>query len=190
MNALETKIESLLFIETKPLTLKKLSTLTETDESAVKEAVQNLQKVYEQRDGGVTVVHEGKNVQLMTAARNSEFIADYLNTEETGELSRPSLETLTIIAYRGPVAKTEIELIRGVNCSLILRNLMIRGLVEEVGETEVGSPVYHVTLDLLRLLGVNKASELPGYEDLNSNIHLQELMEAQKNPDDFFQAAE
>lgn len=188
MNTLESTIESLLFLESKPLTIKKLVKLCESEEAAVIAAVEKLQQQYTERNGGVTVVYEGENVQLMTAPRNAEFITQYLNAEETGELSRPSLETLTIVAYRGPVAKTEIELIRGVNCSLILRNLLIRGLVEEVGETEIGSPIYRVTLDFLRLLGVNTAAELPGYQDLNSNIHLQELLEAQKNPEDFFHA--
>jgi len=54
-----------------------------------------------------------------------------LKDETTGELTKPSIETLTIIAYRGPIAKYELERIRGINCSLILRNLILRGLAEE-----------------------------------------------------------
>lgn len=187
MKDLQRKIESLLFVESKPLTMRRLATVCKAEEDAVREAVLNLQKEYEEREGGVTIVTEGDAVQLMTAAASADFIREYLEDEETGELTRPSLETLTIIAYRGPVSKSEIELIRGVNCSLIIRNLMIRGLIEEMGETESGSPVYQVTLDFLRLLGVNNSSELPEYANLNTNVHLQELLEGQAEGDFFKQ---
>lgn len=186
MQELQTKIESLLFLEPKPLTYKKLAKVCGAKVSEVEEAVKALQATYEERAGGVAIVREGSNVQLMTAQTNAEFINEYLKEEGTGELTRPALETLTIIAYRGPVAKSEIELIRGVNCSLILRNLLIRGLAEEVGETDAGSPIYRVTLDFLRFLGVNSTSDLPDYEELNQNVHLQELLEGQADKDDFF----
>lgn len=187
MQQLQNKIESLLFLDSKPLTLKKLAHACGVTEAEVEDAVNQLQSLYDQRGGGVMVIKEGKNVQLMTAPQQSDFVRDYLKQEEIGELTRPSLETLTIITYRGPVAKSEVELIRGVNCSLILRNLMIRGLVEQVGETDSESPVYRVTLEFLRSLGVNKASDLPNYKDLNENVHLEELLQNRKDPDDFFQ---
>ena len=190
MNTLQSKIESLLFLEPKAMTIKKLSKACDTTEVEVEEAVQHLQQEYEQRAGGITVVKEGKNVQLMTASDYSAFIQEYIKEETTGELTRPSLETLTIIAYRGPVAKSEIELMRGINCSLILRNLQIRGLIEQVGENELGAPIYRVTVEFLRYLGVNKVADLPDYEELNKNVHLQELLESQENPDDFFQEQE
>ncbi len=188
MNELQSKIDSLLFLDSRPTTLKKLAKVTKAAVAEVEEAVTALQAEYEQRAGGVTLVREGDNLQFMTAPQHAEFVTDYLAEQESGELTRPSLETLTIVAYRGPVAKSEIELIRGVNCSLILRNLMIRGLVEEVGETEAGSPIYRVTLEFLRQLGVNKSSELPNYTELNSNVHLQEMLEAAPDKDDFFAA--
>lgn len=187
MNELNSKIESILFLESKPLTFKKLAKVCGVTEEEAQNAVAALQREYTERKSGVAIVTEGDQVQCMTAPSNAEFIRSYIKDETTGELTRPSLETLTIIAYRGPVAKSEIELIRGVNCSLILRNLMIRGLVEEVGETEAGSPIYRVTVEFLRYLGVNSAKELPEYIDLNQNVHLQELLTAQQNPDDFFQ---
>ncbi|MBI2411443.1 MAG: SMC-Scp complex subunit ScpB [Candidatus Kerfeldbacteria bacterium] len=189
MESLQRKIEALLFLESKPFTFKKLAHICSAEEEAVATTVTVLQGQYEQRGGGVTLVIESNTVQLMTAPAESAFIQQYIQEEETGELTRPSLETLTIIAYRGPVPKTEIELIRGVNCSLILRNLMIRGLVEEVGETEIGTPVYSATIEFLRYLGLNKITDLPNYEELNKNVHLQELLAAQQNPEDFFQQA-
>ncbi|PIW36897.1 MAG: SMC-Scp complex subunit ScpB [Candidatus Kerfeldbacteria bacterium CG15_BIG_FIL_POST_REV_8_21_14_020_45_12] len=190
MNELQGKIDSILFLESRPFTLKKLASVTGSTVAEVEEAVQALQTEYEQRSGGVTVVREGNDVQLMTAATHADFVAEYLAEQEAAELTRPSLETLTIVAYRGPVAKSEIELIRGVNCSLILRNLMIRGLVEELGETEAGSPIYRVTVDFLALLGVNKTADLPDYTELNTNVHLEEMLAASPDKDDFFAARE
>lgn len=186
MEPLHQTIESLLFLESKPLTLKRIATVCGVAEPEAENAVRALQLEYDQRNGGVTIVREGDRVQMMTAASQAETIRKYVEDQQTGELTRPSLETLTIIAYRGPVAKSEIELIRGINCSLILRNLMIRGLIEEDGETEAGSPIYRVTLDFLRFLGINKTSELPEFAELNKNVHLQEMLDSNKNPEDFF----
>ncbi|MCW1930194.1 MAG: SMC-Scp complex subunit ScpB [Candidatus Kerfeldbacteria bacterium] len=186
MNPLLASIESLLFIESKPFTLKKLATLTQSTEAEVDSALVELKKQQLDRNAGVIIVREGNNVQLMSAPAQAELVRAYLAEAANDELTRPSLETLTIIAYRGPVSKTELELIRGVNCSLILRNLMIRGLVEEVGTTESGAAIYQVTLDFLRFLGIGSINELPNFEELNRNVHLQELLEQKKNPQDFF----
>ncbi|MFC1598381.1 SMC-Scp complex subunit ScpB [Patescibacteria group bacterium] len=190
MKDLQNKIEAVLFLEAKPVSFKKLSKACGVSVAEIEDAVKALQAEYEEHEAAVTVMREGSNVQLMTAPAQAEFIKEYIATEDTGEMTRPALETLTIIAYRGPVAKSEIELIRGINCSLILRNLQIRGLVEEVGETDAGSPLYRVTLDFLRYLGVNKVSDLPDYEELNKNVHLQELLEARENKEDFFSRKE
>lgn len=186
MKDLLQKIEALLFVESKPFTFKKIANITGHKEEEVAEAAKALQEEYDKHEAGVRLVLDGNNVQLMTAPEQAEFVAEYLDAEQTGELTRPSMETLTIIAYRGPVSKSEIELIRGVNCSMILRNLQMRGLAEEVGETETGSPVYRVTLEFLRFLGVNKVEDLPNFEELNQNVHLQELLEQNAEPGDFF----
>ena len=93
------------------------------------------------------------------------------------ELTRPSLETLTIIAYRGPITKPEIEQIRGINCSLILRNLALRGLIEEADDAARLQPVYTVSVKFLRHLGIHAASELPQYEDLHGNERIGKMLE-------------
>ncbi len=177
-------IEALLFLDGKPLTFRQLAHATNTSAAEVENAAKELQRITEQRSGGLSLVIEGSTVQLMTSPAVASFVTEYLQGADAGELTRPSMETLTIVAYRGPVPKSEIELIRGVNCSMILRNLLIRGLVDEVGETEAGSPIYRVTTEFLRFLGVTKASDLPDYTTLNQNTHLNELLSQQS--DDFF----
>ncbi len=177
-------VEALLFAHHVPVSIRKLAKLTELSEEIVQSTVTALQAEYRDRSGGIVIVLQDGNVQMTTAPETAEQVAAFLKTEQTGELTRPALETLTIIAYRGPVSKSEIELIRGVNCSLILRNLMIRGLVEEAGETETGSPIYQVTIDFLKFLGITDIAQLPDYQELNENVHLKELLEKQSQ--DFF----
>lgn len=188
MAQLQTHIESLLFLDPKPFSLKKLAKICHASLVDVRAAVETLQQEYRDRNGGIVIVYAGDSVHMMTAPHVAPLVQEYLHDEINGELSRPSLETLTIIAYRGPVAKSEIELIRGVNCSLILRLLMMRGLIVEQGTTEIGSPVYTVTTDFLRLLGVQRTAELPSYNKLNTNVHLQEFIAAQAK--DFFKSRE
>lgn len=170
------KIESLLFVSAKPISLKKLAALLQVPEPDVKDAVNELKHQYEERSAGLQILVNEKEVQFVTAPENASVVQAFIRDETTGELTRPSLETLAIIAYRGPVAKAELELIRGVNCSLILRNLMIRGLVEERQDNTDLVPVYRVTFDVLKLLGLTDVSGLPDYEKLNQNKSIDELL--------------
>ncbi len=87
------------------------------------------------------------------------------------------METLTIIAYRGPIAKSELEQIRGINCSLILRNLMIKGLIEEERDEKRMNIKYRVSIDFIRYLGINKVEELPDYQKLFNHENLVKLLE-------------
>jgi segregation and condensation protein B len=103
-------------------------------------------------------------------------VRGFVKEDVSGELTRPSLETLTIIAYRGPVTKPEIEQIRGVNCSLILRNLLMRGLVEEREEASRLQPMYTVSSDFLRHLGLSSLSELPSYGEFHGNERIDKML--------------
>jgi len=87
-------------------------------------------------------------------------------------LTRPQLETLTVVAYCGPITKPELEQLRGVNCALILRNLMMRGLVKEVEDVTNFLPTFEVTMDYLRHLGINSLNELPDYDKLHKHENI------------------
>lgn len=177
MSSLKSKIESLLFISNQPFTFKKLADLTQSDKDKVKQAVDELIEDYNQEDSGVSVAKIEDKVQMVTGADNSKLVADYIKEETTGELSRASLETLTIVAYRGPITKAELEQIRGVNCSVILRNLQMRGLVESKEDKNKMQSVYNITFDFLKFLGLNQQSELPDYEKLNSSTAIEKILE-------------
>lgn len=177
MSELKNKIESLLFISHKPLAVSELSKLIGATKEEVESTVQELMVDYLEKGGGICINNIGDKYQMATSDQNAELIGKFLNTEMTGELSRPSLETLTIIAYRGPISKVELELIRGVNCSLILRNLLMRGLVEAKEDKERGISTYQITFDFLKYLGINATAELPDFDRLNRSNNLEKLLQ-------------
>lgn len=175
---LQSQIESLLFVATKPVSAKELADLLAVESAAVSEALEALSVSYQADGRGLQVVKNNGKYQMMSASENAELVQKFINDATSGELSRPSLETLTIIAYRGPIAKTELERLRGVNCSLILRNLLLRGLIEEKADKEKEESYYTVTMDFVRFLGVSSVSELPDYEKLNHDERLDQALEA------------
>lgn len=170
---LTSKLESILFVAGKPLALSKLIDVTGSTKSDVAQAIADLANKHSGASGFRLLQHGGE-VELVTAPANAELVREFLKKEELGELTRPQLEALAVIAYRGPIAKSELELIRGVNCSLILRNLQIRGLVEQLSDILV--PTYQVTTDFLRFLGLTDIATLPNYTDLNAPAMLDEII--------------
>lgn len=172
MSPLAVQIEALLFASSKPLAMAKLAQLTDTKKSQVEEALAEITAAHAERAGGIRVLVNGDEAQMVTAPAAAETVAAFLKDETTGELSRPSLETLTIVAYRGPVTKPEIEQIRGVNCSLILRNLLMRGLVEATEDKRLLQTTYRISMEFLRHLGLNAAQDLPDYGRLNAHPNL------------------
>jgi len=180
--SVKSEIESLLFVSSRPLSAKRLVDATGHSKEEVKKALEELAAEYDAREStGVILLRNGDEIQLATAPDHAEMVKAFLKDESFGELTRPALETLTIVGYRGPLTKAELEQIRGVNCSLILRNLMIRGLVETEGgkaDDPTAPAHYRVTFDFLRYLGIRQASELPDYESLHSDENLQKLLDA------------
>ena len=185
MSSLKSKIESLLFITNGSFTVKKIITLTKSEKSKVEIAIKELMDEYNNNDSdrGMSIQKIEDKIQMVTSPDNAKVIKDFLKEEITGELSRPALETLTIVAYRGPIAKADIEQIRGVNCSVILRNLLIRGLVETKEDKKNMTTVYNITMDFLRHLGVNEQSELPDYGKLNSDESINKILTPEPTSD-------
>jgi segregation and condensation protein B len=182
MSEIKSKIESLLFIASKPLSSGKIADLIKEDKNKTKEAIDKLIQEYKERSGGIVIVKNLMSYQMMTSPENSQVVKDFSKSEFSGELTQPALETLTIIAYRGPIARPELEQIRGVNCGLIIKNLTIRGLIEidkgkNIKKVYEGNSknlideelYYNVTIDFLKFLGISSIDELPDYKNLNSD---------------------
>ena len=162
---LEHKIESILFFRNEPVSAAELQKLLGASKSDIEEAIKKLVAFYQDR--GIVLVSTGGEYSFGTHRDNSELIEKLQKEEFSRELGRAGLETLAVILYRGPVSRREIDQIRGVNSSYILRTLMIRGLIERGDPpTELGagrSFSYKPTLKLLEHLGVTKIEDLPEY---------------------------
>lgn len=171
------QLEAMLFAVGKPLSRAALKNALNISDEVFAEAIADLKTRFNTETSGIHLIEtDAGELQFVTNPAASELIAALTKQESTGELTRPSLETLTIIAYRGPVTKPEIEQIRGVNCTLILRNLLLRGLIEEKDDVEKLQPVYSITTDFLRHLGIHSVQELPDFEELHGNEKIASML--------------
>src|SRR3989339_926213 len=175
---IKSQIESILLVTAKPISVKKIAEVLNIKPKEVLSELSELSREYNESKRGIRLLANNDKVQMVSSPANTDLVKSYLKDEITGELTDPSLETLTIIAYRQPITKAEIEQIRGVNCSLILRNLMIRGLVEAEYNKERSATEYAVTLDFVKFLGLNSVNELPDFAKLNSDENLEKLFAA------------
>lgn len=169
-------IEAILFAAAEPMTVRKLAGLLEISKEEVKKGMQELANRLNTEDSGLRLVVNIDTAELVTSAETSEGVKIALKQEVQGELTKPSLEALTILAYRGPMTRPELEQIRGVQSSMILRNLMMRGLVEMKEETRLGQPLYAVTVEFLKHLGVANQNALPDFKALNEHAAIADVL--------------
>jgi segregation and condensation protein B len=177
MNELSVKIEALLFVATKPMTTKQLAKILNVSIEEVSASVAELTAVRNIDESGVHVIVGDEGVQLVSNPKFTDAVSALAKEDIDSELTRPSLETLTIVAYRGPMTKPEIEAIRGVNCTLILRNLLVRGLITEEEDSIKLQAVYALSNDALRYLGLHDVKELTDYDALHGNNKIDKLLE-------------
>ncbi|KKQ78189.1 MAG: hypothetical protein A3A96_00140 [Candidatus Zambryskibacteria bacterium RIFCSPLOWO2_01_FULL_39_39] len=166
---LESKIEAILFYKNEPLEIKKLSKLAEREEGEVREALKNLANSLGGR--GICLIETDTEVSLATSKEARDFILKMAKDEMSREIGKAGLETLSIILYNGPVTRREVDYIRGVNSTFILRNLCVRGLIErELDPKDQRLFRYKGSLSLLAHLGLKKVEELPEFEMLKNKI--------------------
>ena len=151
--------------------------MNDKKEEEINISLEHLSKQLENR--GVRLVRNGNEVVLATAPESAEILKSIVKSEFDSELSKASLETLSIILYKNTASRAEIDYIRGVNSSFILRNLLIRGLVErEVKRGEDRSYIYKPSLSLLEHLGVKSLEELP--DSVSVSAKLKDFLNADK----------
>lgn len=173
---LESQLEAILFVASKPLSVKKLTGVLSVSEAQLRTALEQLAFKYGSDSSGVVLAQNNEEWQLVSHAEAKDITEKFVKAEVSGELTKAQLETLTVISYCGPITKPELEQLRGVNCSLILRNLMIRGLVKEV-DGEGLFPSYEVTMDYVRHLGLTSLSELPEYAELHNHSFVTQALD-------------
>lgn len=161
---LVTIIEGLLFVASEPVTVNHLASVTDCQVEQIEAALQQLKEACANR--GIRLQRQGSKVQLVSAPEVTSYIERFLGLSSPAKLSTPALETLTIVAYRQPITRPEIEAIRGVNSDGVLRTLLSKGLIEEVGRLDtVGHPsLFGTTFEFLRYFGLDSINDLPELE--------------------------
>jgi segregation and condensation protein B len=167
--SISAQIESILFWKGEPMSFKEVAKILNLEESVVRENVLVLQNELQNR--GIVLIATEDQLSLATNSLMSEKISALVKEELSKDLSKATLETLSIILYRGAVTRSEIDYIRGVNSQFILRALAIRGLIErEVDPKDERAYLYKPSIELLSHLGVTNRENLPDFEKINSEI--------------------
>lgn len=171
---LDTLVESLLFVADRAATVEDLATALEVDKEQIESALETLSAAYQKR--GIRVQRKGDRLQLVSAPEAGPQIERFLGLEISGRPSQAALEALAIVAYRQPVTRAQVDAIRGVNSDGVLRSLVRRGLLEEVGRAEtVGHPIlYGITFEFLQQFGLTNVKDMPQWEKLGAEIEQKE----------------
>ena len=165
------QLETALFLAREPLSTRKLAKLAKlADGTEARTLLKQLNRRYDQRASAMQVVDVAGGVQLLTRPQLADWIRRLHGASEDLRLSAPALETLSVVAYRQPVLRAEIEAIRGVQCGEILRVLMERDLLRIVGRAEeLGRPFqYGTTKKFLQVFGFRRLEQLPQIDQIRS----------------------
>lgn len=159
-------LESLLFVADAPVEAEELARVVNAPVEVVERQVRALGELYREQHRGLRIAERNGRFQMVSAPEAGELVEAFLNLDATTRLSAPALETLAIIAYRQPVTRAQIEAVRGVDCSGVLRSLLQRGLIEEIDRLDApGRPVRYGVTDLfLQHFGLTSLQELPPLE--------------------------
>lgn len=165
---LDVLIEALLFCKATPQTKSKLIRLFDVSEADFTSALEILKERL--HNSAIRLIETDVEIQLATAPELSPFIDSLRKQEISGDIGKAGAETLAVILYRGPVTRAEIDRIRGVNSSFILRNLLTRGLIARERSPKGEGYQFYVTAQLLQLLGVTDRHLLPRFSEFMNII--------------------
>lgn len=160
-------VEGLLFISGEDgLSLDEICNIIDKPQNETSEIIKELYNDYESIDRGMHIEFLGNKFKFTTKAEHKEYYKKLITDEENSVLSQSALETLAIIAYNGPITRIEIDEIRGVNSSYVIRKLLLKGLIEDAGKSDSpGRPkMYNITPKFLDYFGLGNINELPKIE--------------------------
>jgi len=178
---LKSQILSILFVASKPVSIKEMTDVLEITEDELKQALSEL--VTENFQAGIIILAHNNKLQLSSNPDNSSVVKKFLSLELREKLSDAALETLAIVLYKQPVSKAEIESIRGVNSQYTLRQLLMRGLIEKLASsTDRRSQHYKTTLEFMQHFGIKDIKDLPDFEELTKNIQLPQTETTTNSP--------
>ena len=166
---LDAKIEGILFWKGESMNKKKLMQILNVQELDFDNALNILKEKLSNR--GITLIINENEITLGTNKELSSIIESLTKEELSKDLGKAGLETLSVILYQSPVSRAEIDYIRGVNSQFILRNLLVRGLIERIDNPkDQRSFLYKPTLQLLTFMGLSKTEDLPDFEKVKKDI--------------------
>jgi segregation and condensation protein B len=163
LNDISAKIEALLFVSSGLVSVNQLSKALDTSESEIETQLSALENHYKSSGHGLRLMRIKSRVQMTTAPEFSKTLETFLELDSTSALSQAALETLAITAYKQPVTRPEIDVIRGVNSDAVMRTLLSKGLIEELGRADTpGRPIYYGTSpEFLQYFGLESLEMLP-----------------------------
>jgi len=164
---LDIQIEALLFYKATPQKIKNISKLFNVSEETLNESLEKLKNRL--KSGATRLIGTETEIQIVTAPELSEFIESLRKQELNNDIGKAGAETLSIVLYREPISRIEIDRIRGVNSSFILRNLLIRGLVVRESITGQGFQ-FRTSPKLLQHLGIERKQDLPRFSEFMNAI--------------------
>ncbi|QQR79129.1 MAG: SMC-Scp complex subunit ScpB [Candidatus Moraniibacteriota bacterium] len=166
--SLQSKLEALLFMSGEPIAHARLAELLDIKLADLKAVISALSERYvRELDSGLMLIEHAGKVEMATKPIHATLVDAFTKATLQETLSKAALEVLSIIAYRAPIARHEIEAIRGVNCSYTLRALLIRGLIERQGNPEdARGYIYRPSFRFLEHMGLARIEELPDYATL------------------------
>jgi segregation and condensation protein B len=164
-------IEAILFIVESPVTVTALATAVQQPVDAVRAALDALRAGYDERGAGIEMRDVAGGVRIYTRAEHAGVVEQFLQEGQRSRLTQAALETLAVVAYRQPVTRSRISAIRGVNVDGVVRTLLARGLIVEVGtEPETGGGLFRTTELFLEKMGLNSLDELPSLAPLLPDV--------------------
>ena len=171
---LKAVLEGLLFVVGEDgLTIEQIEDVLNTDEENAKNLVMELKKDYEDESRGLRIDFLGNRFKITTKFEHKEFYQKLLENPETNFLSQAALETLAIIAYNEPITRVQIDNIRGVGSTSIIRKLVAKGFIKESGRSDLpGRPIlYETTHEFLDYFGLASIEELPNIDDIMNSVN-------------------
>ena len=163
LKKMQSTLEAVLFAVGEPIETQRLAQALGWDELILNQLLDHLQDKYDETDAGICLLRLEDKVQLCSRKEYAQAVRDVLEVKKNAPLSQAAFEVLAIIAYNQPVTKAFIEQIRGVDCSAVLSNLLLKSLIEERGRLDLpGRPlIYGTTPDFLRVFCISSLDELP-----------------------------
>ncbi len=181
-NSIKSALESMMYIWGEPLDLKVASDVLSMDKKEVYEHFQVLKEEYKRQERGLQIVEINKSFQFVTAEENYTYLERLCTPKKAQKLSTSALEVLAIIAYKQPITKGEIDVIRGLKCERVIDGLIKKELIEEKGRSSaIGRPILYGTTNLfLKYFGLEKIKDLPDIENIENLID-ETLVEEENN---------